>query len=599
MAVVRELFAVLGINVDGASFKQADRALANIHHAIQRTQAATAKAGDAAAPVADGASASAAAGLAAVKGFAGAVLSLAAKVTNAFRDIFVQFQSLNSEIGKAQRQFGGSAQEFFGLSKAVGLAGVSGEELSSTLGNIQAQMYATTTGSAEAVMAFSRLGISIRKTGGGFKSATDVFDEAVVKLSQIEDPVIRTGKALATVGQAGLDVANMIRDRGLPAFQEFRQAAKDAAPSEQDRAALREYGYEQAKLGLLGQKFRNAVGGPIAQVLADVSKRFNEWLKLQKDDGPEALRESVAGIGKLSDGFLKLLQLGYKFATGALPVLVEWLTSLANIVQTVALGLRDGLIFYLEKFGDVGVAVAVALLAYFFPIQTLLVALGILIEDLIVFAKGGDSLTGRALEAFKQWREEFFKPSDNEPLWIKAIRWVLDVFVNQLPAAIRDLAAVVKGLLTEAFKGLKQTVDGLTQPVKEVVDKIRFAFHRANVATAEGLNRIGAPGVAQDFFGGEGFSDARRRGVAASTLGVYARPLDANVPQVVSVAPPVPTVPVSPYAPGAHPRDVNFNVTIDARGGLNRKEIVEQLKPELESFWEEQLVTKVLRPAQP
>jgi hypothetical protein len=598
VAVVRELFAVLGISVDGASFKQADRALANIHGQLVKLNQAGAKGGDAGQSVGDGAAGGAAKAIAAFKSIAVVVAEVAAKVFNAFRDAFTQVASLSSTLGRASRQFGVSAQELQGLGHAVGVAGVSFDSLQGDLSTIQSQMYATTTGSAEAVMAFSRLGISIRKSGGGFKEATKVYDEAIEKLIAIKDPTERAGKALATVGQSGLDVANFWADKGIAAFRDARKEVEEfgALLSDEGRRAFSEFSREQSRLGLVGQSFKNAIGEPLAEILADVSKRFVDWIKLQKGEGPNALRKSVSALGNLKEVFLDLLKWGYRLGTQVLPIIVDILNAVGNVVGTVVVAIRDGLVLALDTLGDVGVAVATGILIAFFPLHALFIGLFLLIEDVIGYTKGYESVTGDAIAAFKKWKEDLFKDEDgNEPLWLFFIKSAVTALTDDLPRAVRALAEVVSGLLTEAFKGLKQTIDGLTKPVSQLVDKIRLAFHQANIATAEVLHRAGAPAAATDFFGGSGFSDVRNKGVDFRTLGVYAKPLDEEAPRVVSVAAP-PTAPGG--AAGAAGPPISVSVNIDAKGGLNSKEIVEKLRVDLKDFFAEEFVG-VLRAAQP
>jgi hypothetical protein len=160
-------------------------------------------------------------------------------------------------------------------------------------------------------------------------------------------------------------------------------------------------------------------------------------------------------------------------------------TNIANVILKVFDGIESGIEKLIDMFDGwenairlVGIAIGIALGAKAIAIVTALgvaqwkafliwnlialaiVAAAVIIEDIYVWLKGGESVTGRILEKFKEWGtalEEGFAKAETAVLetimgWSKAL---YNMFVETIPRAIRDAWNYVKELPSVAWEGVK------------------------------------------------------------------------------------------------------------------------------------------------
>lgn len=510
-----------GIKVDGDSFKLADKAISGLAARLsvlkERSVDALRVGGVGKESIKD------VAGLAkGLVGVADVAQQVAGKIYSTFREAFDQVGGLAGQLGHAARAGGGTTQEFQGLAHTVSRAGISMEQLGATLQDIRAKQYATKF-STEANFAFQQLGVGVRDASGKFKAADVFLEQAVEKLISIRDPAERTGRALATVGQTGLDLANYFSDKGIDAFRAYRREVKElgAELSTTDVQAVAGYRFELSRLQLVAQGFRNAVAGPLHQALGAVSGQFADWLRTVQGPLRAGLRQAVtslAGLGpvllSIGQGLVKLLPL--------FGVLVQFLGAVGTVAGTVAAGVLS-LVDGLSSMGETGAAVAFGLFAAFFPMLALFAGIVLIIEDLIVFGRGGKSLFGDALEGFQKWKKDVLGGNQSDPYWLRFVKELAVLLFDEIPGGLAGFI----NLLTEAF-----VVVGTK--AKELWEAVAASFRE-----------IG------QWWDERGKDIAAVKGVFSQAGGAVAEVFRGNAASINATRAPTLTQPVSPYDPAA------------------------------------------------
>lgn len=452
-----------GIRVDDASFKLADKAISSL---AAKVSVLKEKSFDALRVGGIGKEGTKGLeGLA--KGLTGVgdvAQQVAGKIYDSFKQAFDQVGGLSGELSAAARAGNQSTQEFQATAHAVSRAGVSLQELGATYQRIRSLQYATKF-STEANFAIQQLGIGVRDGAGKFKSAEVFLEQAVAKLIDVKDPAERTGKALATVGQAGLDLANYFADKGIDAFRAYRREVKElgAELSTTDVQAVAGYKFEVSRLQLVLQGFRNAVAGPLYAALGSVGGQFADWLRGVQGPLREGLRAAVATLTKLVPALLAIGQ-GLVKLLPLFGLLVQFLGAVGYVVGHViatVFNFLDGL----RALGTEGKVAGLLMFAAFFPMVALFGLIFAVLEDLIRFSQGKSSVFGQLLDGFKKWQDSLLEPNPNDPPWVQWLKKAYRLIAVDIPAAWEKL----KALLTPGFDTVTRAIDGAIDSLEDLL----------------------------------------------------------------------------------------------------------------------------------
>lgn len=539
---------------------------------------------------------------------ASAVKEAVGGIASAAKSVFDSFGELTARLSSTAAQFGTTTQALQGFEGGFAPAGVGADALRGSLGGLQSKMYGLVTESAEAVKAFYRLGLTVTKAGGGFKPVTQVFDEALEKLVQIKDPTIRAGRALDTVGEAGLRAANYWRNNGgIEGLRAYRKEIEGfGVVLQQDVDAAGRFRLESGKLNLVLQDFRNDVGGPLHELLGDIAKDMFVWIKAQGKAGSTSkpLRDSVERLANLRGPVTELTKKAFTFGQNALPLVVDGMRAFGTVVVGVTEGIRSGLVFALEKMGGVAIGVGLALAFAFAPVTTTIAGLLLVAEDFINYQKGVPSVIGDTVESFKKFRNEFGKGLD-EPPALKILR-AMAVFAEKAYNFVDKLTnKLASGVFVPLFRGLDRAaaeidafaLGGKTDRSKKIRENAAVfdeATKRQGFFDSIGTN-LGLSGSKARF-------EALQEQVRAERAGVNQSLPPSALPGPQSVAPPpaispqspaavrADLVPVSPYTTGGAQVVKQANVKVDlhiAGNVIDGKDFVKRNKDAIQEVFEE------------
>jgi hypothetical protein len=522
MGLGREILISFGVDVDAPSFKRADKALATLAAQAQANAAVIARGAPAAGEKAQAPAAEVSAAgreVAALSPIASGLADIGTKIGFALANAVSQVAELGGRLNKLGTGFKVNVAEMQGMEHAAGRLGVGADELTGTLSQLESKAFGAASGiDAGAVMAFGKMGVAIRKSNGEIKNGQELFESTVDRLKKMPDTIATQQKAIALLGETlGRQLGAAVRDGS---FDRWRQDVKDfgAVLDDQSRGAVKRYGEEQSKVGLILRGLRQSAAIPLIDSLARVGKTVTESLRGDKSGG-KALATATTQFSKL-EGFASLIGVALFKALPIVGLVLEAFAAIGHVVGSVAEAI-------VEKFGP-GlhdrllplVSLGGLVFAAFFPITALLGAILLVADDLLTFSKGGDSLFGRMLFAFDQWQAEFLKENPNDPWWLKAMKAAYKLIAVDIPAAWKEL--------TDALDRWKPGA---------VLTRV--------------LNRF-QPGTSTEGEAGLGFTDPEaffRRQRQKQDLGQ----VDQQVPGLASAIQQLPFAGVIPGAPGAVP----------------------------------------------
>lgn len=299
------------------------------------------------------------------KAMVGAVVGVAALSAAIFKLAHSAMEYIDSSNEMAQSA-GVTTAFFQELAYAASYAGVTTEQLTTSLAFFQRNIHGARKGSKEAAEAFQELGVTQRqlKTLGSEALFTLVAD----KLSKIEDPAKRGALAMSLLGRGGAKL--------IPAFEggaaalaaagdEARRWGLVTGPEAEKQAAALERGLGQLKGAIKGLLI--TVGTALMPVITDLAQRVLEWYKANQKIITSKLREWLVALGKfvaaLADGVVKLIRSIARWVEqqGGMEALLRKtgaaLSSLVDVFRVVG-AVISFVVSVLREFGELLGAVA-------------------------------------------------------------------------------------------------------------------------------------------------------------------------------------------------------------------------------------------------
>jgi hypothetical protein len=361
---------------------------------------------------------------------------VASKVTQTLKNIVVGAAQAADSTDETAQSIGTTAAALQGLGHAAQLNGSSQEELAQGLAIVSRQALAAKNGSKEAGAGFHRLGVRVTGANGQLRSSDELFLDIADAMQKLKSPTERTALAMQVFGRGGA--------RLIPTLLKGRQGIMETAAEVRELGAAFDEGFVQQssrftdnlrRMGLLFEGVRNTIARALMPVLSNVIERFIAWRKANAALINQALERWA---GALVNAVLRVVDFG---------------RALYGVLQLVGQALPS---FTEEAWLLIGAIIALGL-ALGFP-AVLIAALGagfvLALEDLKVFAEGGDSLIGRLIEHWEEWVASVAKDSD-----------VLGFLLYLLDKAGEAVAALWL-IWTEGWDGVSVILDDVVEALK-------------------------------------------------------------------------------------------------------------------------------------
>jgi hypothetical protein len=346
----------------------------------------------------------------------GAALAGAFAVSK-IKDFVMGAVELGDALGDSATRLGLSSRALEQWQYAAGFAEISGEELQGMFERVARSAVAGSDAASDQGKALKKLGVDVKDSAGNFKKSDQLFQEIGTSLAELEDGADRTALAMQFFGKAA----------GPKVLQLFKDGD----------AGIDKYLNDFEELG-------GGMGDFVEQAgeVDDQLKRLNlAWTSAKVKVAAfflPALNLVIAGLIKTS-------------------TFITYLTKNTAVVQA-ALGV----------FVAFAVAKAALLIAAWWPVIAPFLAwaagiavLVLLVEDLIVAWKGGDSVIGRILD-------KLFGPGSTRKVvaWIKETGEAFSTFFDDLanhPAQFEENWAATSASIKNDITGsLGPALGGIT-----------------------------------------------------------------------------------------------------------------------------------------
>jgi phage-related protein len=431
--VVRELLTVLGVDADTKAVKGFDKAVDGASRSMQKSAtAATKLAGS-------------------IKTAIGAYLGFA--TVRAAKRSLDEYAASADKAAKASQQLGISAEDYQALGHAAELSGATMDDLTTGMRNL-ARTAADAAGGAKASKeAYSKLGISVRDANGNVKPQVDLLKEVAARFATMEDGTAKTAIGMKLFGRSAGNLIPLL-NAGAEGINGMTAEAHalGLVVSNEAAAAAEKYNDAQLRLSMAFRGFRNIVAAEVLPILTKYIQGFVDWfIKVKAADRmAKAFSETTRKLGAALD-FLRKHSEETKIAIAALlgAMVVSQVQSFGLSILGLAKTFRalgTSLILPALKFAAIAAAIALVILV---------------IEDLIVFARGGDSAIGRLLERFGV-----------APAMIEEIRATISNFFSVVMSLGQQLMGALQGRVQELIPTILGAVETILPIVMGAIEKL-------------------------------------------------------------------------------------------------------------------------------
>jgi TP901 family phage tail tape measure protein len=442
MATVRELVTSWGFDIDEKPLKELDKSIKNIKSTLTHIGIAAG---------------------AAVAGIFGIVETTA---------------SAGEEAAKTAQKIGmqtGALQE---LQYAAHMADVDQGELTIGLKFLSSNMYDASKGTGEAGKKFSALGIQFKSTDGKLRPVNDTLMSIADKFAVMPDGAEKTAMAVDLFGRSGINMIPLLNKGSASIAQISAEARKFGLVL--DESAIKQGeefmdGMKRLKGALGGIK--NEIGTALLPAINDLMGKMLDWISANKKVISENLKRFLSEIIKLLGSLVSFGKVVYKTLSGLAQAFggVEKALTFAIKAILIFMGIRlaysFGAIIYqivntVAAFTALGNAALLAQLKIIAIPAAIAAAIGLvylLLDDLVAYFQGRDSLFGRAMDQIKERFPKafgFLKGMfdgflEQINVLVKAFTTIWN-WLQRLDYAVKEFLRPMVDLLNVALQGWKQ-----------------------------------------------------------------------------------------------------------------------------------------------
>ena len=416
MAFVTELLGYIGLDVDDASFNEAEQSVKDVTKVM--------------------------AGLVTI------AASVATAVTGAAYAMVSSYAESAAQIERTSQRLNINAESFQALTYAAKRFGVEQDQLSDGMKELsmRAAEFAS-TGGGSAKDALAQLGISQRQVKAYGNDVNGLFNIIRDRISEIKDQGQRQYLSDALFGGGLADVGGEFFSQTAASIAELKKQAMDIGYIIPE-SELKKADEFNASVMLASDSIKgmwNIVARNLIPIFKEMTDRFNEFIKLHGADIVDGLTATINGL------ITAIKYLGVAAAI-AMPYLIgsAAIASWAKLITLINLTS--------VAFTRMGWAAAIAWAKAIWPIVLIgaaILAVIVIIQDLYTYFTGGDSITGRIIEAFGKPMVDKIKTAwTGLKAWFKG--WIADVgqwFTDLIPDWIKKPAVDGRKLMIESGQG--------------------------------------------------------------------------------------------------------------------------------------------------
>ena len=310
------------------------------------------------------------------------------------------------EAGKLADKFGISAQAMQELQFA---ARGEAQALTASLGIFSRNIVAAKEGTDAQSQAFKKLGVNIVDSNGKIKSTEDLITEAAGGFKRLENGAEKTALSMTLFGKSGAEILPFL-NQGSEEIARLREEARASGAVLSDDAINGAMAFNDSLDDLintakgLGASFASDLFGPISEI----TKEIKTFISANRKLIGQRVQEVIKGLSSF-------LMIAVKFSgqlIDAVLGLSEVFGGLGNVLKIVGIAFAlftagkvlfgiGSMVLAIGRLGDAFTLMNAKALLIPILIGAAIVALGLIIEDIVAFFQGKDSVTGIIVEKFK------------------------------------------------------------------------------------------------------------------------------------------------------------------------------------------------------
>lgn len=362
------------------------------------------------------------------------------------------FAKLTADAGDAARvaatKLGISAQSLQKMQYAAAASEVSVESFGGGMKLLNKNIAEATKGNKEAIKNFASMGVSIRDASGKVKKGDVLFKQLSDRFAKMPDGPQKSAMAMELFGRAGADLLPFL-NKGSAEMEKLGQRAEDLGVvlDEKVIAASDEFNDSVDEGIAVMAGLRNMVGAELMPVLTPLIQSFVEFVRINRKVIASKIGFFIAGLGKflgvvwrfskaLVDSFSGLVQVfgGFEKVAKAVGIALGVFAGGSVLYGIGALALAmKGLVAWFTMANAAALAIPIM-------IGAAVVAIGLIIEDIVAFFQGKDSVTGLMVESFSKAFAALQEKFNQMSGWVK-------VFANVLLFPFRSVVNAIKTVI--------------------------------------------------------------------------------------------------------------------------------------------------------
>jgi hypothetical protein len=374
-------------------------------------------------------------------GFIAAFASRAA--INGIRNVTSEIVRLGDSLEKTSRQIGVSTDALQELGFAAGLSGSSNEELIKGIRTLTRNANEARQGLQSFKQDFDRVGVSVTDANGNLKDAETLFVEFGLGLQRLEDSSERVALAQAIMGRAGTKLIPIF-DKGAAGLEAMRQEARKLGiVSNQTIMLSAEFEDAQLRLNQSMILVKDAIGRGILPPLLKMIRATRQWITANRT----FLRQRVFAAFRRIGEFVERVSFGFSKATD---LVIEFVSGLDSLQKSL---LGTSAVF---------LGFAAALSNPFTAIAAVIGGILLLIEDIVVFSRGGESGIGFLIVNFKALLKVINQEADPRDSFIVLVfKWAA-FWIGRATKSLKNLRAEFTDFGDTGFKSFAKRIEEAT-----------------------------------------------------------------------------------------------------------------------------------------
>lgn len=397
------------------------------------------------------------------------------------------------EADKLSQRLGVSAERYQELAHAANMSDVATESFTMSMQVLNRTIFAARQGSNEASTGFQMLGGDVLRLAKSGASTDEVLLAISDRFKNIKDPIKKAALAQQLFGRAGAQMVPML-NKGSEGFREaFAQARAYGLVLDQETIDASNRFNDGLKL-LKGQVIglKNAIGSGLVKTMAPLIEELIAFIDANRDLIKQNLTSFIEGLVDIvsvaASALKKILNLVVALVRpiGGLGTALKYVVAgfaafkalqLAASLGTIVMALSKAVTAW-RLFGAAGLFAQMQVIAIPLLIGAAIIALGLLIEDVIGFFNGKDSLVGSVIESFKKNFPEAISTIktalESASTWFKGffdyvmqgVDWMLAAFtkigqvISAIGGGIGSAMSTIGGLTSGLFGGDATNVPG-------------------------------------------------------------------------------------------------------------------------------------------